>query len=125
MFYIGASSECSKRAGREPDHHRSYPTSVFGAIDEDDTDEEPSEEPAKVKVPDDPTSVAKVKIPDDPTSVLDTTFDYADSEDESVPPVSPPMVVGELTYLNGLIWVETPDLWEDAAETLHTAERAL
>ncbi|KAK3286466.1 hypothetical protein CYMTET_5968 [Cymbomonas tetramitiformis] len=89
------------------------PTSVFGAIDEDDTDEEPSEEPAKVKTL------------EDPISVLDSTFDYSDSEDESVPPVSPPMVVGELTHLNGLTWVETPDLWEDAAETLHTAERAL
>ncbi|KAK3248123.1 hypothetical protein CYMTET_42402 [Cymbomonas tetramitiformis] len=86
------------------------PTSVFGAIDEDDTDEEPSEEPAKVKVLDDPTSVAKVKIPDDPTSVLDTALDCTDSEDESVPPISPPMVVGELTYINGLTWVETPDL---------------
>ena len=61
----------------------------------------------------------------EPTSVLDAMFEYSDSEDDSVPPVSPPLIVGELTQINGLTWAETPDLWEDAAETLLSAEQAL
>jgi len=74
----------------------------------------------------DEPSRPQAKVPDDnePTSVLDAMFEYSDSEDEDGPPVSPPMVVGELTYLNGLVWAETPDLWTDAAETLLMAERA-
>ena len=31
---------------------------------------------------------------------------------------SPSPVIGELTHLNGLTWVETPALWLDAADTL-------
>ncbi|KAK3254219.1 hypothetical protein CYMTET_36564, partial [Cymbomonas tetramitiformis] len=61
----------------------------------------------------------------DPTSVLDAVFEYSDSEDESVPPTSPPVVIGELTHLNGLTWAETPDLWSDAADTLRVGEKAL
>eukprot|EP00854_Cymbomonas_tetramitiformis_P000640 gene641-1073_t len=67
----------------------------------------------------------KVDEDEDPASVLDAVFEYSDSEDESVPPTSPPVVIGELTHLNGLTWVETPDLWSDAADTLRVGEKAL
>ncbi|KAK3271597.1 hypothetical protein CYMTET_20068 [Cymbomonas tetramitiformis] len=43
-------------------------------------------------------------------------------DDEDHPRVSPPTVVGELTYLNGLWRAETPDLWHDAADTLAKME---
>ncbi|KAK3258010.1 hypothetical protein CYMTET_32924 [Cymbomonas tetramitiformis] len=75
----------------------------------------------------DSTDSMKGNGPEDlePTSVLDAMFEYSDSEDDSAPPVSPPLIVGELTEINGLTWAETPDLWEDAAETLLFAEQAL
>ena len=62
---------------------------------------------------------------EDPTSVLGATFEYSDSEDESFPPTSPSPVIGELTHLNGLTWVETPALWLDAADTLAVGEKSL
>ncbi|KAK3288483.1 hypothetical protein CYMTET_4047 [Cymbomonas tetramitiformis] len=75
----------------------------------------------------DSTDSMKGNGPEDlePTSVLDAMFEYSDSKDDSAPPVSPPLIVGELTHINGLTWSETPDLWEDAAETLLFAEQAL
>ncbi|KAK3246618.1 hypothetical protein CYMTET_43851 [Cymbomonas tetramitiformis] len=62
---------------------------------------------------------------EDPTSVLDDVFESEGSGDESFPPVGAPPVVGELTWLNGLTWIETPDLWQDAVDTLAVAEQAL
>ena len=58
---------------------------------------------------------------EDPTSPLDAEFSSSEEEDdEEYPPVSPPVVTGKLTQLNGLWWAETPDLWRDAMDTVAT-----
>ncbi|KAK3286873.1 hypothetical protein CYMTET_5589 [Cymbomonas tetramitiformis] len=100
-----------KGKGSEEDED---PTSVLGIVDRA-TDGPRDSEPKGKRSEED----------EDPTSVLGATFEYSDSEDESFPPTSPSPVIGELTHLNGLTWVETPALWLDAADTLAVGEKSL
>jgi len=62
-------------------------------------------------------ALKKVVEEEDPTSPLDVEFS-SEEDGEEFPPVSSPVVVGKLTQLNGLWWAETPDLWQDASDTV-------